>query len=166
MNVVITDISPDTLATAESTLNEQDIPVLALTADARSEADWDRVANAALERFGAIHALMNNAGVGGGGSSGPIEDHSAKTGAGPSTSISWGGLRNEICCASHQSRGRWLDSQCRVHGRYEWLPYGGAYNATKLAVAGLSEGWSMELAPFGIHVAALCPALCGQNLSF
>ena len=33
-----------------------------------------------------------------------------------------GGLRNEICCTSHQSRGRWLDSQCRVHGRYEWLP--------------------------------------------
>ena len=37
------------------------------------------------------------------------------------------------------------------------IPYGGAYNATKLAVAGLSEGWAMELAPFRIHVAALCP---------
>ena len=38
MNVVIADISPDTLATAEATLSEQGIPVLALTADARSEA--------------------------------------------------------------------------------------------------------------------------------
>jgi NAD(P)-dependent dehydrogenase (short-subunit alcohol dehydrogenase family) len=38
------------------------------------------------------------------------------------------------------------------------FPFGGAYNATKLAVAGLSEGWAMELAPFGIQVAALCPA--------
>jgi NAD(P)-dependent dehydrogenase (short-subunit alcohol dehydrogenase family) len=75
MNVVIADISPDTLATAEANLSEQGIPVLALTADARIEADWNRVAETATGRFGAIHALINNAGVGGGGSSGPIEDH-------------------------------------------------------------------------------------------
>ena len=46
MNVVITDISPDTLATAEATLSEQGIPVLALPADARSESGTPSVAPA------------------------------------------------------------------------------------------------------------------------
>ena len=167
MNVVITDISPDTLATAEATLNEQDIPVLALTADARSEADWDRVANAALERFGAIHALMNNAGVGGGGSSGPIEDHSAEDWRWTIDVNLMGVVFGMKSVVPHikAAGGGWIVNVASMAGM-NGFPYGGAYNATKLAVAGLSEGWSMELAPFGIHVAALCPALCGQESIF
>ena len=158
MNVVITDISPDTLATAEATLNEQDIPVLALTADARSEADWDRVANAALERFGAIHALMNNAGVGGGGSSGPIEDHSAEDWRWTIDVNLMGVVFGMKSVVPHikAAGGGWIVNVASMAGM-NGFPYGGAYNATKLAVAGLSEGWSMELAPFDIHVAALCP---------
>ena len=52
--------------------------------------------------------------------------------------------------------GGWIVNVASMAGM-NGFPYGGAYNATKLAVAGLSEGWSMELAPFDIHVAALCP---------
>ena len=158
MNVVITDISPDTLAIAEATLNEQGIPVLALTADARSEADWDRVADAALGRFGAIHALMNNAGVGGGGSTGPIEDHSAEDWRWTIDVNLMGVVFGMKSVVPHikASGGGWIVNVASMAGM-NGFPYGGAYNATKLAVAGLSEGWSMELAPFGIHVAALCP---------
>ena len=72
MNIVITDISTETLAHAQAKLSDQGITVLALTADVRKEADWQRVVEATIARFGAIHGLMNNAGVGGGGSSGPI----------------------------------------------------------------------------------------------
>ena len=158
MNVVIADISSDTLATAEATLSEQGIPVLALTADARSEADWDRVADAALGRFGAIHALMNNAGVGGGGSSGPIEDHSAEDWRWTIDVNLLGVVFGMKSVVPHikAAGGGWIVNVASMAGM-NGFPYGGAYNATKLAVAGLSEGWSMELAPFGIHVAALCP---------
>ena len=38
------------------------------------------------------------------------------------------------------------------------VPFAGAYTASKLAVVGLAEAWSVELAPHNIHVAALCPA--------
>ena len=53
--------------------------------------------------------------------------------------------------------GGWIVNVASMAGM-SGFPFGGAYNATKLAVAGLSEGWAMELAPFGIQVAALCPA--------
>jgi len=158
MNVVIADISPDTLATAEATLSKQGIPVLALTADARSEADWVRVADAALGRFGAIHALMNNAGVGGGGSTGPIEDHSAEDWRWTIDVNLMGVVFGMKSVVPHikAAGGGWIVNVASMAGM-NGFPYGGAYNATKLAVAGLSEGWSMELAPFDIHVAALCP---------
>ena len=158
MNVVITDISPDTLAIAEATLSEQGIPVLALPADARSESDWNRVAEAALSRFGEIHALMNNAGVGGGGSSGPIEDHSAEDWRWTIDVNLMGVVFGMKSVVPHikAAGGGWIVNVASMAGM-NGFPYGGAYNATKLAVAGLSEGWSMELAPFGIQVAALCP---------
>ena len=158
MNVVIADISPDTLATAEATLSGKGIPVLALTADARSEADWERVTDAALGRFGAIHALMNNAGVGGGGSSGPIEDHSAEDWRWTIDVNLMGVVFGMKSVVPHikAAGGGWIVNVASMAGM-NGFPYGGAYNATKLAVAGLSEGWSTELAPFGIHVAALCP---------
>ncbi len=158
MNVVITDISPDTLAKAEASLSEQSIPVLALTADARSEGDWNRITEAAIARFGAIHALMNNAGVGGGGSSGPIEDHSAEDWRWTIDVNLMGVVFGMKSVVPHikAAGGGWIVNVASMAGM-NGFPYGGAYNATKLAVAGLSEGWSIELAPFGIHVAALCP---------
>ena len=158
MNVVITDISPDMLAIAEATLSEQGIPVLALPADARSESDWNRVAEAALSRFGEIHALMNNAGVGGGGSSGPIEDHSAEDWRWTIDVNLMGVVFGMKSVVPHikAAGGGWIVNVASMAGM-NGFPYGGAYNATKLAVAGLSEGWSMELASFGIHVAVLCP---------
>ena len=158
MNVVIADISPDTLATAEANLSEQGIPFLALTADARIEADWKMVTETAMARFGAIHALINNAGVGGGGSSGPIEDHSAEDWRWTIDVNLMGvvfGMKSVVPHIKAAGDG-WIVNVASMAGM-NGFPYGGAYNATKLAVAGLSEGWSMELAPFGIHVAALCP---------
>ena len=78
MNLVIADIPHDTLAIAEASLSQQGFLVLALTADDRSEADWNTIAEPVVARFRVIHVLMNNAGLVGGGSSGLIEDHSVE----------------------------------------------------------------------------------------
>ena len=158
MNVVITDISPEMLKTAETTLSEQGINVLAINADARKESDWNQVANAAAETFGAIHALVNNAGVGGSGSTGPIEQHSADDWQWTIDVNLMGVVFGMKSIVPHikTAGGGWIINVASMAGM-SGIPYAGAYNATKLAVAGLSEGWSMELAPFGIHVAALCP---------
>ena len=158
MNVVITDVSTDMLRKAEAALSEQGIVVLALEADARKESEWEHVADAALDKFGAIHAVMNNAGVGGGGSSGPIEEHSAEDWRWTIDVNLMGVVFGVKTMVPHikAAGGGWILNVASMAGM-NGFPYGGAYNATKLAVAGLSEGWAMELAPFGIHVAALCP---------
>lgn len=158
MNVVITDVSTNMLSKAEAALSEQGIAVLAMEADARKESDWERVAAAALEKFGAIHAVMNNAGVGGGGSSGPIEEQSAEDWRWTIDVNLMGVVFGVKTMVPHikAAGGGWILNVASMAGM-NGFPYGGAYNATKLAVAGLSEGWAMELAPFGVHVAALCP---------
>lgn len=158
MNVVITDVSTDMLRKAEAMLAEQGISVLAMEADARKESEWERVTAAALDRFGAIHAVMNNAGVGGGGSSGPIEEQSAEDWRWTIDVNLMGVVFGVKTVVPHikAAGGGWILNVASMAGM-NGFPYGGAYNATKLAVAGLSEGWAMELAPFGIHVAALCP---------
>jgi NAD(P)-dependent dehydrogenase (short-subunit alcohol dehydrogenase family) len=101
---------------------------------------------------------MNNAGVGGGGSSGPIEDHSAEDWRWTIDVNLMGVVFGMKSVVPHikAAGGGWIVNVASMAGM-NGFPYGGAYNATKLAVAGLSEGWSIELAPFGIHVAALCP---------
>ena len=159
MNVVITDISTETLAHAQASLSDQGITVLALTADVRKEADWQRVVEATIAQFGAIHGLMNNAGVGGGGSSGPIEEHSAEDWRWTIDVNLMGVVFGMKTVVPHikAAGGGWIVNVASMAGM-SGFPFGGAYNATKLAVAGLSEGWAMELAPFGIQVAALCPA--------
>lgn len=44
--------------------------------DVIDEAAWERVMAGAFERFGSVHVLVNNAGIGPAGGGGPIEDKS------------------------------------------------------------------------------------------
>ncbi|MEE4252052.1 MAG: SDR family NAD(P)-dependent oxidoreductase, partial [Alcanivoracaceae bacterium] len=66
MNIVLADIEAAQLAAAEKSLREAGIPVLAIEMDVALLEDWQHTAKAATERFGAIHVLVNNAGVSGG----------------------------------------------------------------------------------------------------
>jgi NAD(P)-dependent dehydrogenase (short-subunit alcohol dehydrogenase family) len=65
MQVVLADVQQDALGHAEKELLDAGADVLAVPTDV---ADPDAVAglrDAALDRFGAVHVLCNNAGVGG-----------------------------------------------------------------------------------------------------
>lgn len=156
MNIVISDISEATLAQAEKALTDAGISVLAIRADARHEADWQRVADAAVERFGGIHALMNNAGVG--GAAGELESMSLEDWRWTIDVNLMGVVIGMQTVVPHikAAGGGWVVNVASMAGM-TGIPCGGAYNATKLAVAGLSEGWAVELAEHRIQVAALCP---------
>ena len=154
MNIVISDISGATLAHAEQALTCGHFGA-GVRADARHEADWQRGADAAVSRFGGIHALMNNAGVGGAArarihvSRGLALDHRRHL---MGVVIGMQTVVPHIKAAG----GGWVVNVASMAGM-TGIPFGGAYNATKLAVAGLSEGWAVELAEHRIQVAALCP---------
>ena len=63
MNLVLADIEPDALATAEAALAAKSVDVLAVVTDVSSADALDRLADAAFDRFGNVHVLFNNAGV-------------------------------------------------------------------------------------------------------
>ena len=71
MNVVLGDIDANQLKIAQAKLQEQGIEVLTVQMDVTDPAQWQQVADKTIERFGKVHMLVNNAGVG--GTPGPIE---------------------------------------------------------------------------------------------
>ena len=63
VNLVLADIEPDALATAEAALAVKGVDVLPVVTDVSSADAVDRLAEAAFDRFGNVHVLFNNAGV-------------------------------------------------------------------------------------------------------
>jgi cyclopentanol dehydrogenase len=61
--VAITDISEQAIQKLAAELQESGGEVLPLVHDVSSEADWIRVMEQINERFGALHILINNAGI-------------------------------------------------------------------------------------------------------
>ena len=63
MKVVIADIRPDALAAAKAKLEAEGGEVVAVTTDVTKEEDVKALAQAALDAFGKINVVFNNAGV-------------------------------------------------------------------------------------------------------
>lgn len=65
MNIVLADIEAEPLAMAEAAIASKGAKVLAHRADVAKAEDIEALAVAAYARFGNVHVLCNNAGVGG-----------------------------------------------------------------------------------------------------
>ena len=158
MNIVIADIDQENLQKAGSELEAAGISVLTVALNVADEAQWQEVANQALARFGKIHMVVNNAGVG--GDMGPIENQDKK-------GWQWAldvnlmgvvyGAKIMTPLIKKHGEGGWIVNVASMAGM-GGVPYLGAYTATKAAVVALSESWAGELEEQGIHVSVLCPA--------
>ena len=158
MNIVIGDIDESMLAKAEAELKEEGIPVLAVPLDVIDIAQWESLADQAIARFGKIHMLVNNAGVGSG--MGPV-DHTRMNDWRWVIEVNLIGVLNGTQTIvphikSHEEGG-WLLNVSSMAGM-AGIPFAGAYTATKVAVVGMSEAWAGELAKHKIKVSVLCPA--------
>lgn len=67
MNLVLVDVQPDALASAEAEMQALGAPVLASRVDVSQSAAMDALAAQVKDRFGAPNFVFNNAGVGAGG---------------------------------------------------------------------------------------------------
>ena len=67
MKVVLADIEAPALAQAEKELKDAGACVLAVKTDVSKAGDMEALAQKALDAFGAVHLLFNNAGVAAGG---------------------------------------------------------------------------------------------------
>jgi NAD(P)-dependent dehydrogenase (short-subunit alcohol dehydrogenase family) len=158
MNIVLADIDEKNLFKSTAELESLGITVLAALLDVADEMQWKSVAEKAVERFGKVHMVVNNAGVG--GDSGPIENQETE-------GWQWAlgvnlmgvvyGAKTIIPLIKQHSEGGWILNVSSMAGM-GGVPYSGVYTASKAAVVALSESWAQELKDKRIGVSVLCPA--------
>ena len=158
MNIVLADIDQKNLEKASLELRGSGISVLPVTLDVADEAQWHDAAQQAIKRFGKIHMVVNNAGIG--GDTGPIQNAQTK-------GWQWAldvnlmgvmyGAKVMVPLIKQHGEGGWIINVASMAGM-GGIPYNGAYTATKTAVVALSESWAAELQSKGIKVSVLCPA--------
>ncbi len=158
MNIVLADIDQKNLEKASLELRDSGVSVLPVTLDVADEAQWHDAAQQAIERFGKIHMVVNNAGIG--GDTGPIQNTQTK-------GWQWAldvnlmgvmyGAKVMVPWIKQHGEGGWIINVASMAGM-GGIPYNGAYTATKTAVVALSESWAAELQSKGIKVSVLCPA--------
>jgi len=158
MNIVMADIEQQTLQSSADTLTKEGINTLACTLDVTEFDQWQAVVEAAKQRFGNVHMLLNNAGVGGIPSS--VEETDASIWQWVLdvnlTGVMFGG-KAVTPSIKESGEGGWIINVASMAGMHG-VPYATAYSATKAAVVSLSESWAVELKSHNIHVSALCPA--------
>ena len=158
MNIVIADIDQTQLAAAEQTLRDADIQVLACPLDVTNYQQWEDTVAAAEAKFGNIHMLVNNAGVG--GVPGSIEDTKLETWKWVMDVNVMGVVNGTQAVGPSMKRhgqGGWIINVASIAGM-NGVAYSGAYAASKAAVVSMSESWAAELKKHNIAVSALCPA--------
>jgi NAD(P)-dependent dehydrogenase (short-subunit alcohol dehydrogenase family) len=158
MNIVLADIDEKILIKSAAELESLGIPVLATLLDVADEMQWKSVAEKAVKRFGKVHMVVNNAGVG--GDSGPIENQETE-------GWQWAlgvnlmgvvyGAKVMTPLIKDHGEGGWILNVASMAGM-GGVPYSGVYTASKAAVVALSESWAQELKDKRIGVSVLCPA--------
>lgn len=159
VKVMMSDIDGEGLAAEVAKLKATNADVDGFRADVSLKAELRAAADATMARFGAVHILVNNAGVGGGGNYGEWDDASWDWVIGVNLmSVVWGveifGPLIEASIAGTDVRGH-IVSTASMAGLIAAVAPG--YNVTKYGVVALSEGLRPALAPRGIGVSVLCP---------
>lgn len=160
MNVVVADVREDHLNAAREALGARG-DMLFLQLDVTDRDAMAAAAVAVTERFGKLHVLCNNAGVG--QVSGPF--NTTYDDWDWSIDVNLNGVFNGIHCflpliASHGEGGHIVNTASVA----SMLPGGFTYAATKAAVAGLTESMAAELAERGIGATCLMPGPVRSNI--
>ncbi|MFN8545760.1 MAG: SDR family NAD(P)-dependent oxidoreductase [Candidatus Binatia bacterium] len=161
--LVLADLDTEGLARIAADLEAGGTPVLTLRTDVGERAEVEALAAAAFARFGAVHLLCNNAGV---GVFGPIAGATHNDWLYTMRVDFWGvvhGIEAFVPRLVAQGQPAHIVNTASMAGLVgmQWL---GVYSAAKFAVVGLSEALWRELAPHGIAVSVLCPMVVDTNL--
>jgi len=129
----------------------------AVTCDVAERGSVEAAVRAVLDRCGRVDLLVNSAGY---GRHVLFKDHDVEDIERMMRTNYMGTVWaiKAVLPAMRLRGAGWIVNISSVAGRIG-QPDEAAYSATKFAVAGLSEGLAIELAPLGIHVMAVHPAL-------
>lgn len=163
MNVMIADIEADVAREKVEALRAKQIQADWVKVDVTSRDSVRQGALATIARFGKVHLVANNAGVGAGGVFGEVSegdwdwviDVNLK-------GVVYGMEVFAPLMQSHGEGGHFVNT-ASMAGHIS--PAGmEPYCATKFAVVAMSEGWREQLAPRNIGVSVLCPGLVSTNI--
>ena len=155
VKVILCDIEQAALDAAVAGLAATNADVAGVRADVSLKAELQAAADETIARFGKVHILVNNAGVGGGGDYGAWTDASWDWTIGVNLmSVVWGIEIFGPLIEAHGEGGQ-IVSTASIAGLNAAV--NPAYNVTKYGVVALSEGLRVTLAPRGIGVSVLCP---------
>jgi NAD(P)-dependent dehydrogenase (short-subunit alcohol dehydrogenase family) len=163
LDVVLADIEQSALAEAEQKIADLGVATLAVPTDVSDEASVQALAAAAVERFGAVHVVCNNAGV----------ESEADPWFGPISAWKWvlgvnlwgviHGIRAFLPQMIGQGGGYFVNT-ASIAGLYPG--FAPSYDASKHAVVAISEDLynSMTLAGLPVGVSVLCPGWVRTNI--
>jgi len=155
VKVMLCDIEEEALTRATETLKLTNADVESVRADVSLKNELKTAAETTIARYGKVHILVNNAGVGGGGSYGAWSDGGWEWTLGVNLmAVVWGIEIFGPLIEQHREGGH-IVSTASIAGL---LSNGSIpYNVAKYGVVALSEGLRAELVPRGIGVSLLCP---------
>ncbi len=161
VKVMLCDIEDAALGAAVEGLKRTNADVASVRADVSLKAELQAAAEETRARYGAVHILVNNAGVGGGGPYGAWSDAGWNWTLGVNLmAVIWG---VEIFAPMIESQGGGhIVSTASIAGLISGA--GTPYNVSKYGVVALSEGLRHELGPRGIGVSVLCPGFIRTSI--
>ncbi|MFZ6849621.1 SDR family oxidoreductase [Undibacterium sp. RuRC25W] len=171
MKLVLADVQPDALDKIKVELEEQGAQVLAMLCDVRHAEQVQALADATMARFGAVHLVFNNAGVGSGGL---IWENTQADWEWVLGVNLWGVIHGTriftnlmlACAKTDPAYEGHIVNTASMAGLLN-APTMGVYNVSKHAVVSLSESLYQDLqlveAPIGASV--LCPYFVPTGIS-
>jgi len=165
VKVMLCDIEEAALAKAVEGLKRTNADVDSVKADVSLKSELEPAAEVTIAGYGKVHMLINNAGVGGGGSYGAWTDSGWDWTLGVNLmAVIWGFEIFGPLIELHGEGGH-IVSTASIAG----LVSGGggmiAYNVSKYGVIALSEGLRGELALRRIGVSELCPGFVRTKIT-
>jgi NAD(P)-dependent dehydrogenase (short-subunit alcohol dehydrogenase family) len=162
VNVMLCDIEKDALDKAVASLKTTNANVAGVLADVSLKDNLQRAADETIAKFGKVHILVNNAGVGGGGDYGTWNDAGWNWVLGVNLlSVVWGIEIFGPLIEKHGEGGQ-IVSTASIAGMVALT--NPSYDVTKFGVVALSEDLRPKLAARGIGVSVLCPGVIRTNI--
>jgi len=172
MKLVLADLNPDALAQAVDTLRAAGADAIGVPTDVSSATQVEALAQAALDAFGKVHLLFNNAGVGSGGLLWESSANDWSWVFGVNVMGVAHGVRAFAPIMLAQNEPAHIVNTASVAGLLS-PPAMGVYNASKHAVVSLTETlyYDLQIAQSGreasrrVGCSLLCPAFVPTGIA-